>query len=107
PSVRLFEAAACETAILSDRWPGLHGLFPYRDAMLAVDSAADVVAALARVSEANRARLARRAREIVLHGHTGESRAASLEAIVGQARAQARYKGVPRENQHAGELQKQ
>ncbi|TGV14883.1 glycosyltransferase, partial [Mesorhizobium sp. M4B.F.Ca.ET.143.01.1.1] len=28
PSVRLFEAAACGTPIISDRWPGLDDFFP-------------------------------------------------------------------------------
>ena len=36
PSVRLFEAAACGTPIISDRWDGLDAIFaPGRDILLA------------------------------------------------------------------------
>jgi spore maturation protein CgeB len=46
PSVRLFEAGACATPIISDRWDGLDKLFePDAEIMLA-EGADDVVAAL-------------------------------------------------------------
>ena len=47
PSVRLFEAAACGTPIISDRWPGLADLLPECDAILIADDTDAVVAALA------------------------------------------------------------
>jgi spore maturation protein CgeB len=76
PSVRLFEAAACATPIVSDRWHGLDRLLaPGREIVLA-DDTADVLAALARVDaaaigEAGRAR--------VLAEHSAAHRAAELE----------------------------
>ncbi|WP_419808326.1 CgeB family protein [Sphingomonas sp.] len=77
PSVRLFEAAACATPIVSDRWDGLDRLLaPDREIVLA-DTTADVLAALDRtdavaIGEAGRAR--------VLAEHTAAHRAAELEA---------------------------
>lgn len=76
PSVRLFEAAACATPIVSDRWAGLDQLFaPDREIVLA-DATAEVLALLerndaARIGEAGRAR--------VLAAHTAGHRAAELE----------------------------
>ena len=85
PSVRLFEAAACATPIVSDRWDGLDRLFaPDREIVLA-DTTADVLAALNRVDaaaigEAGRAR--------VLAEHTADHRAVELERYLNEARAQ-------------------
>jgi spore maturation protein CgeB len=46
PSVRLFEAAACGTPIISDRWDGIETLLvPGREIVLA-DSPAEVLAVL-------------------------------------------------------------
>jgi len=102
PSVRLFEAAACGTPALSDRWPGLNDLFPEGDAIVPVDTAADVTAAL-RMDDDERSRIGCRARQIVLAGHTGERRAETLEAVVAQAPTQSVEPAVVRENQHARE----
>lgn len=76
PSVRLFEAAACGTPILSDRWRGLTHLLP--DAVRIVDDGRDVVAALIAPHAAGR-RLAESARALVLDRHTGTARARQLE----------------------------
>lgn len=47
PSVRLFEAGACATPIILDRWDGLDDLFaPGREIILA-ESADEMIAALA------------------------------------------------------------
>ena len=81
PSVRLFEAASCGTAILTDRWPGFDSFFPEGEAILVADDAADVVDALALDRRAV-AVLARRARQIVLAGHTGDRRAEELEMVL-------------------------
>ncbi|WP_174280194.1 CgeB family protein, partial [Sphingomonas bacterium] len=48
PSVRLFEAAACGTPILSDRWAGLDALFAPGEEIVLADTADQVLAALAR-----------------------------------------------------------
>ena len=83
PSVRLFEAAACGTPIISDKWDGIGSLFtPDREIVLA-DGAADVLATLDRdgdpIGEAARARL--------LAGHSAHHRAAELEAHLLEAAA--------------------
>ena len=87
PSVRLFEAAACATPIISDRWDGLADLLaPGREIVLA-DSTADVLAALDRpdagaIGSAGRAR--------VLAEHTADHRAAELERYLADAAATRR-----------------
>ena len=86
PSVRLFEAAACATPIVSDRWEGLNRLFaPDREIVLA-DGADDVLAALDR---ADAAAIGAAGRARVLAEHTAQHRAAQLEADLIEA-AQAR-----------------
>ncbi|AEG92688.1 CgeB family protein [Ramlibacter tataouinensis] len=79
PSVRLFEAAACGTPILSDRWQGIEELLaPGREIVLA-DSTEQALAVLRDWGEDERARLAERARERILAGHTAAHRAEQLE----------------------------
>jgi len=46
PSVRLFEAAACGTPVISDPWPGLDDLFEPGTEVLIARSTADVLACL-------------------------------------------------------------
>ncbi len=83
PSVRLFEAAACATPIISDRWEGLSALFPPGEAIILADTADDVLAALERDADA----LGRAARAIVLAAHTAAHRAAELEGYLLAAEA--------------------
>lgn len=79
PSVRLFEAAACGTPIISDRWAGIDSLLsPGREIVLA-GGTADVLAALD-MGEDERLRLAERARARILAEHTAAHRAAELES---------------------------
>jgi spore maturation protein CgeB len=79
PSVRLFEAASCGTAILSDSWPGLETIFePGRDILVA-ERPEDVMEAIGRWPEDRVRELASRARDRVLAAHTAEHRAAALE----------------------------
>ena len=79
PSGRLFEAAACGTAILSDWWPGLESCF--RQEILVGNCLADSVSAL-QLSPNNLVRLAKRARERVLDCHTADHRAAELLVLL-------------------------
>jgi spore maturation protein CgeB len=81
PSVRLFEAAACGTPILSDMWPGLDEFFTLGREIVVVHSAAEVLAALD-MPDASRRRIARRARHRVLHEHSAERRAETLERYI-------------------------
>ncbi|WP_410216295.1 glycosyltransferase [Paracoccus sp. (in: a-proteobacteria)] len=78
PSVRLFEAAACGTPIISDRWPGLDDLLPEGRAIILADRTEDVVAALRSTDDAQRNSMAQAARRIVLSDHTGSARARDL-----------------------------
>lgn len=82
PSVRLFEAAACATPIISDAWRGLDELLPDGQALIIARNSQDVISALVELPEARRRSMAERARAIVLDGHTGRARARELaEAI--------------------------
>jgi spore maturation protein CgeB len=84
PSVRLFEAAACGTPILSDRWPGIESLLvPHREILL-VDRTADVLDILQRCGEEERLRIAERARSRILAEHTAAHRAQEVEAHAGE-----------------------
>jgi spore maturation protein CgeB len=79
PSVRLFEAAACGTPIVSDAWPGIEEFFtPAREILLAND-AEHALKYLLDVPEHDRREVARLARERVLREHSAERRAAQLE----------------------------
>jgi spore maturation protein CgeB len=82
PSVRLFEAAACGAAIISDPWDGLADLFePGREILLA-STADDVLRYLRDLPPEARRELGARARARILAGHTAAHRAADLERYV-------------------------
>jgi spore maturation protein CgeB len=80
PSVRLFEAAACGTPIISDRWPGLESLLVPHQEILLVDRTIEVLDILQRVGEDERLRIAERARGRILAQHTAAHRAEELES---------------------------
>lgn len=75
PSVRLFEAAACGTPIVSDVWRGIDELFANGDAIVLARGSEDVVEALTAISETRRRAIGRKAERIVRAGHTGTARA--------------------------------
>jgi spore maturation protein CgeB len=79
PSVRLFEAAACATPIVSDAWDGLEAFFaPGREILLArtTEEALEIVRD---TPEAERRRVGEAARARVLREHTAAHRARELE----------------------------
>jgi spore maturation protein CgeB len=80
PSVRLFEAAACGTPIISDYWPGLDSLFEFGTEILVAHSAADTLRYLRELPEAERRAIGERARQKVLAHHTAAHRAQELES---------------------------
>lgn len=84
PSVRLFEAAACATPVISDLWSGVEEHFePEREIILA-QSAEDVLVALERPEAEMRAiGLAARAR--FLQAHTPARRALTVERAIEEA----------------------
>jgi spore maturation protein CgeB len=82
PSVRLFEAAACGTAIISDWWPGLDEFFaPGRDILIA-RSAGDTCRYLRDLPDGERRAIGARGRQRVLDAHTAAHRAVALESLV-------------------------
>lgn len=87
PSVRLFEAAACATAIISDDWPGLDTVFGA--GAVAVARNPDDVLHCLRGDEAVRLALARRALQQVTRHHTSRRRATELETLLQEAIASA------------------
>jgi spore maturation protein CgeB len=87
PSVRLFEAAACGTPVISDIWNGIETVLrPGREIVLARDADA-VLAVLRDAAPDQRDSMARAARARLLTEHTAEHRAAELVAHLHEARA--------------------
>jgi spore maturation protein CgeB len=82
PSVRLFEAAGCGSAIVSDEWPGLESFFLPKQEMLLAHSSADVIDVLTSISPEEARKIGRSAQERVLAEHTAEQRALEFEAAV-------------------------
>ncbi|RJP76965.1 MAG: glycosyltransferase [Candidatus Zixiibacteriota bacterium] len=82
PSVRLFEAAACGTPIISDWWEGLDQFFtPGREIFLPA-SPAEVLTILRKMPEEVRRTAGQAIRRRVFQTHTAEHRARELEAFV-------------------------
>lgn len=90
PSVRLFEAAACEVPILTDEWPGLEELFIPGREILVARTTADALRILDEMDAEEAGRIARRARERVLQSHAATVRALELERYVSEARERPR-----------------
>ncbi len=84
PSVRLFEAAACGIAIISDRWAGLEIFFEPGTEILVAASSADVLDIIGSKSDDRSAQIGRAARERFLKEHTPDHRAAELESYVAE-----------------------
>jgi spore maturation protein CgeB len=82
PSVRLFEAAACGTPIISDYWEGLDSfLRPGREILIA-RSSEECLGYLSEITEPERRAMGARARALVLAHHTPRHRALELEKCV-------------------------
>jgi spore maturation protein CgeB len=79
PSVRLFEAAACGTPIVSDPWPGIEEVLTPDEEILICRSGAEVLEILRDMPEAQRRAVGARARARVMREHTAAHRAAELE----------------------------
>ena len=82
PSVRLFEAAGCGAAIISDYWAGLESfLIPGKEILLA-RSSGEVITYLTQLPERERREIGRRAQERVIAEHSAEKRAVQFEEFV-------------------------
>jgi spore maturation protein CgeB len=84
PSVRLFEAAACGTPIISDTWRGLKDFFVPGTEILTARSANDILEYLQDIPESERKEIGMNARRRVLQQHTAMHRAAELERYVNE-----------------------
>jgi spore maturation protein CgeB len=88
PSVRLFEAASCGTAVISDAWRGLGDLFAPGTEIIIAEDSATVLDQLRRDPDGAAARrIGAAARARVLAAHTATHRAAELEAHLIEAMA--------------------
>lgn len=84
PSVRLFEAGACGTPIVSDIWDGIDSLFvPGREILTARDGDTVITA----IEGADATTMGEAARARVLDAHTAAHRAAELDAHLAEAMA--------------------
>ncbi len=91
PSVRLFEAGACGTPIISDRWQGIEDLFEPGEQIVLADSTEQVIAALGD----DAAGMGAAARTTVLAHHSAARRAEQLEAdLIAHAASPARHKSL-------------
>ena len=85
--MRLFEAAACGTPIVSDCWPGLETIFEIGSEILVARTPEDTLDCLRDIPAKELAAIGARARARVLADHTAARRAAELEAYAVEARA--------------------
>ena len=84
PSGRLFEAAACGVAIVSDEWAGLETFFEPGHEIIVARTTEDTIATM-QLPSVEVARVAQAGRERVLASHTAAHRAAELERIFDDA----------------------
>ncbi|RJR34389.1 MAG: glycosyltransferase [Desulfobacteraceae bacterium] len=82
PSVRIFEAAACGTPIITDPWDGLDLFLVPGEEILPVRSADEVLNILKTMPRERITEISDRAREKVLSAHTARHRALELEQYV-------------------------
>lgn len=78
PSVRLFEAGACGTPVISDYWEGLDEFFSIGEEILVARTTEEAVEYL-NMDELNRRAVGERMRSTVMQHHTADHRAKELE----------------------------
>jgi spore maturation protein CgeB len=84
PSVRLFEAAACGTPIITDAWPGLATFFAPGTEVLVGHSTAEMLHLLHETPRKAALAIGDAAREKVLSHHTAAHRAVELEEYLSE-----------------------
>lgn len=94
PSGRLFKAAACATAVLSDEWCGLDDFYTPGEQILVARDAEDTLAALD-LSDAQLRAIGRTARERTLDEHTSLHRARQLIHYLEEIRSPSRSWTAP------------
>lgn len=83
PSVRLFEAAGCGAAIISDTWQGIETFFTPGKEILLAESSQSVTSYLTGLTQAETIAIGLRAQERVIAEHSAEKRALQFEEFVG------------------------
>jgi len=89
PSGRLFEATACGTVVLSDRFEGLEDFFEPGVEILTASTTAEALAAMA-LGDAELTRIAQAGRARTLEEHTSDHRAGELLRLLEGPAAEAR-----------------
>jgi spore maturation protein CgeB len=82
PSVRLFEAAGCGSAIITDHWAGVETFFEPDDEILLAHSCADVMFCLNNIGHGEAKKIGLRAQQRVLAEHSAERRAIQFEDAI-------------------------
>jgi spore maturation protein CgeB len=100
PSVRLFEAAACATPIVSDPWPGLDALFRRDEEILISVTGGEVLPWLRGMPDEQRLRIGEAARRRFLAEHTPAHRAEALHEYFERAAARRRVRPSTRRTAH-------
>ncbi|MFC4874033.1 CgeB family protein [Negadavirga shengliensis] len=78
PSVRLFEAAACGTPVISDTWNGLDSFFTPNQEILLVEDTEDILVYLQDLLPEEAVKIGKNARKKILKHHTSQIRASEL-----------------------------
>ena len=98
PSVRLFEAAACGTPIISDYWEGIDSIFDIDKEILIAETLEDTLRYLKQIPEEERREIGETARRKVLSQHTAAHRATELENNYNEVLCQKSVHPQPMEN---------
>jgi spore maturation protein CgeB len=101
PSVRLFEAAACGTPIISDRWPGIETILEPSSEVLLASGPDEVIQIIRDLPEDRRLAIADNARRRIARDHTPGHRAQQLEAHYLEAIARRRSTTRKQSTKHA------
>jgi len=91
PSVRLFEAAACGTPLISDDWPGIETVFSPGAEILIASGPRDIIQILKEIPNDRRLTIASNARARLLKEHTPAHRARQLESYYQEALANRQF----------------
>jgi spore maturation protein CgeB len=89
PSVRLFEAAACATPIISDAWPGIEDVLTPAQEVLVARTSAEVIKYL-EMDDMQLRRVGLAAHERAVEEHCSSCRAQELERYIEEVQAHAR-----------------
>ncbi len=87
PSVRLFEAGACATPVISDFWPGLDSFFRIGEEILVAGTSREVLEYLD-IDDEQRLKIAEGFRNRIMKSHTSRHRALEVESYWQEVSAQ-------------------